>query len=709
MKRQKITVLLVGLILLFAFTNNIQSQWVQSNGPIGGNVRQLVFNASNDVFIATNGGVFGFLSNGSSWYTANSGLTTLDIRAVAVIGSNVFSGGYEVPNTPGGVFLSTNKGNSWTPVNTGLNNRTILSLGVNGTRLFAGTNGAGVYTTTNNGTSWTVANGGLSGSSLNINCIYTNSSVVYAGTNDGLAISTNNGTNWTVSSSGLSTNYKAIYAVTINSGTIFVGTKAGVYTSTNNGASFTPTSGSIGNANINCLLYDGTYVFAGTQGGVFKTSNNGANWVAANSGLTNLSVTTIANIASPVYTYIGTQGSGMFYSLNYSTWVNPLVNLYNTSPKSMCIKDGNVYTGTYLNGMYKTTNTGGNWTAINTGLPASSVVNDVITDGTNIYAATATGLYKTANDGASWTGIGTTITPTNYFLSVIKVGSVLYGGTFGGGVFTSTNEGANWTAMNSGLTNLNVWDLDYDASNIYAATASGGVFKYPLAGTSWVEANNGLPTGFDIRMLTVTGSKVYAGFIGLYVSTDGGSSWTSTANDSLAGKRVRCVYSFDGGNKLLVGTYNNGVYVSINGGANFYSANYGLHPLSDVNCITLVNGTDVFAGVYGLGIWKRPLAEIISGIKLISTEIPDKFKLGQNYPNPFNPVTNIKFEVPSTSNVVLKVYSSTGKEVSTIVNGLYRTGIYEATFDASGLSSGVYFYKLITDKFTQTKKMIVLK
>lgn len=100
-------------------------------------------------------------------------------------------------------------------------------------------------------------------------------------------------------------------------------------------------------------------------------------------------------------------------------------------------------------------------------------------------------------------------------------------------------------------------------------------------------------------------------------------------------------------------------------------------------------------------------------INNISGNIPESFKIHQNYPNPFNPVTKIKFDIPAgvgvTTDVKLVVYNSLGTEVSTLVNQKISPGSYEVDFKADHLSSGVYFYKLITDKFTQTKSMILLK
>lgn len=97
------------------------------------------------------------------------------------------------------------------------------------------------------------------------------------------------------------------------------------------------------------------------------------------------------------------------------------------------------------------------------------------------------------------------------------------------------------------------------------------------------------------------------------------------------------------------------------------------------------------------------------GIQQISNNIPNKFSLEQNYPNPFNPATNIKFNLPKSSQVKLAVYDVTGKLVAELVNENLKAGSYIADFDASHLTSGVYFYKLLTNDFIETRKMILIK
>jgi len=106
--------------------------------------------------------------------------------------------------------------------------------------------------------------------------------------------------------------------------------------------------------------------------------------------------------------------------------------------------------------------------------------------------------------------------------------------------------------------------------------------------------------------------------------------------------------------------------------------------------------------------------EKTGSVTIISNLIPEKFNVYQNYPNPFNPSTKIKFDIPSglngsDSKVRLSVYNSLGKEIAELVNENLGAGSYETEFDASDFSSGVYFYKIETDNFSQTKSMFLIK
>jgi len=88
---------------------------------------------------------------------------------------------------------------------------------------------------------------------------------------------------------------------------------------------------------------------------------------------------------------------------------------------------------------------------------------------------------------------------------------------------------------------------------------------------------------------------------------------------------------------------------------------------------------------------------------------PATYSLDQNYPNPFNPTTTIRFEIPKTTNITLVVYNMLGQKVKILANGIYSEGVYEQSFDASGLSSGIYIYELKSDDFQLRKKMVLEK
>ena len=98
--------------------------------------------------------------------------------------------------------------------------------------------------------------------------------------------------------------------------------------------------------------------------------------------------------------------------------------------------------------------------------------------------------------------------------------------------------------------------------------------------------------------------------------------------------------------------------------------------------------------------------------KIINVEVssqPKEYSLSQNYPNPFNPSTTIEYSIPEGGNVKLVVYNSLGEEVAVLENNFEEAGSYKINFDASKLSSGIYYYRLNSGEFSSIKKMIILK
>jgi hypothetical protein len=120
-----------------------------------------------------------------------------------------------------------------------------------------------------------------------------------------------------------------------------------------------------------------------------------------------------------------------------------------------------------------------------------------------------------------------------------------------------------------------------------------------------------------------------------------------------------------------------------------------------VNYYIYMKGCKINGIVYG--------DTLLTGVENISSEVPSLYSLSQNYPNPFNPITNVKFSILNAGEVKLVVYDIMGREVQTLVNESLQAGTYETTFDGSSLNSGVYFYKLVTEGFTETKRMTLIK
>ncbi|MBK7106265.1 MAG: SMP-30/gluconolactonase/LRE family protein [Ignavibacteriae bacterium] len=118
------------------------------------------------------------------------------------------------------------------------------------------------------------------------------------------------------------------------------------------------------------------------------------------------------------------------------------------------------------------------------------------------------------------------------------------------------------------------------------------------------------------------------------------------------------------------------------------------------------NRTTIFITA-GKSVFKtRP---ILTSIIEQSSVIPNKIKLYQNYPNPFNPTTHINYSIPKQSYITLKIFNVLGKEVKTIQKGILQAGNYSIIVNSEGLSSGVYFYRLESKDFTETKKFIITK
>ena len=206
---------------------------------------------------------------------------------------------------------------------------------------------------------------------------------------------------------------------------------------------------------------------------------------------------------------------------------------------------------------------------------------------------------------------------------------------------------------------------------------------------------------------------------GFLFTDDAGFMDTKTAADAL-GKNgnIKCkIELVDDVTNKVIGLINETEYSAANlpqGNISNYSLNTdGIGKKTARVKITISSNLEDLQGVYVSEYGTMDKAELAkSAAKTLDLKNPDmitSYNLEQNYPNPFNPSTMIKYQLPMTSEVSLKVYDILGKEVATLVNRTQAAGRYEVRFDASQLSSGVYIYRIKSGEYTATHKMLLLK
>jgi len=169
-------------------------------------------------------------------------------------------------------------------------------------------------------------------------------------------------------------------------------------------------------------------------------------------------------------------------------------------------------------------------------------------------------------------------------------------------------------------------------------------------------------------------------------SADGGTTWSASTD-------------------ITPGSGFDGVFPSV---SDLADANIHMVYMCDAlagNAIQATHGPVASAFMY----LTVPVADLTTGVKEIHGVLPEAYNLEQNYPNPFNPTTNIRYSIPASSDVSLKVYNLVGEEVATLVNGHQDAGHYVADFDATNLANGTYFYTLKAGNFSETKKMLLIK
>ncbi len=364
------------------------------------------------------------------------------------------------------------------------------------------------------------------------------------------------------------------------------------------------------------------------------------------------------------------------------------------------------WAGEYSGGVYLSTDEGGNWIPINTGL-TDSVVFAFALKSEKIFIATGNGgVFSSSNNGTTWESKNNGLSNINVRTLAVS-GTNLFCGTYGG-VFLSTNDGISWTAVNNGLpidpnVPFIVSSLTLVDTYLFAGTDGYGIFLSTDNGANWLEINNGL-TNTRVQCLSTIGSNIFAGtFYGVFMSTNYGATWLDT--QALTGIIINSLYSTS--TRVFAGFSGGGIYMGEDNGVNWTPIGEGI-PNTSVNAF-IVSGSKIYAGTQSGLVYQRELSEIITSTGNNSNDVPDHYNLIQNFPNPFNPSTKIQFQIPRSSLITLKIYDVIGNEVRTLVNEYREAGYYETVFNGYDLTSGVYIYKLISGGSVLTKKMLLIK
>jgi photosystem II stability/assembly factor-like uncharacterized protein len=279
------------------------------------------------------------------------------------------------------------------------------------------------------------------------------------------------------------------------------------------------------------------------------------------------------------------------------------------------------------------------------------------------------------------------------------------GGNYTGTIIKTTNGGTDWTTQLSGFSYWLFSIYFIDSNNGWVVGSEGTILRTANGGNNWLAQTSGTNEWLmgvcfvDASKGTVVGSN------GIILrTTNAGSNWLSQVSGTT--KLLRGVSFSDENYGTAVGDSGT-ILRTTNGGNNWISQNSGtLHQLNAVSFTDQNNGTIVGNN----GIILHTTNGGVSFVREITDEeLPTDFVLYQNYPNPFNPTTSIKFTIANLRFTILKVYNVLGKEVATLVNEELPAGEYEIEFNASTLASGIYFYELSAGKFSETKKMVLLR
>jgi photosystem II stability/assembly factor-like uncharacterized protein len=383
--------------------------------------------------------------------------------------------------------------------------------------------------------------------------------------------------------------------------------------------------------------------------------------------------------------------------------------------------------------IYKTTNGGINWTFLVRLNNSSSYVRSICFLDTLLgFAGTLNGsqhFFKTSDGGISWDSVSLFPGSIEGLCGLSFFGNTVMGsGVYSGSpkVVLSTDRGSSWAVLNLSSYVTTLVDCYLVSEN--EAFVVGGIgapfterksviLHTSNAGGSWESrftssriGNWGWKISFpdpNVGYVSLENSSISA--VSYFAkTTDGGISWSEKPYGTGANFREQGI-GFVNANTGWMGGYDK-FYATTNGGDNWFLLNIGPE-FSSINRIRFYGDTLGYAA--GLRIYKFTSDKSI-GIWSNQSKIPIEGSLSQNYPNPFNPVTVIKYEIFEKSVSTIKIFNAAGEEVYSFANGFRAPGVREFIWygtDHNGnlMPSGVYFYRLETENFVETKKMILVR